>query len=224
MASSAILTLDSGDSVAIGQNVSVQITGNTRQKFRVYVQAPKGFSVTQKKKSGAVRQNREESGTQNQLSVLAEDIIAHLAQTEDSGDWSRTKAQVNELVLQILNRVLLEDQRQHRRQKQLKAVAVKRENGEQIGRKKKAMPDAFQEVAESWLCGKISASQAARDLGISYQTFTRRAKELEAESLEGSEEGRAVEIEGEQDWRREDDSARHHQSAALSYAGTGSTV
>ena len=46
------------------------------------------------------------------------------------------------------------------------------------GPERMSLPDDFSYLAELWQKGKISSRQAALHLGVSYQTFLRRAKEL----------------------------------------------
>ncbi len=47
----------------------------------------------------------------------------------------------------------------------------------QFGRTRIPMPERFQELAEDWRLGRVTAVQAGKELGISRTTFRTRAME-----------------------------------------------
>ena len=105
---------------------------------------------------------------------------------------------IADIVLQILSYVA-QAERENIRQRQAEGIAAARERGgllgreragaaelrEQVrqerggllGRERIELPEDFRDLAELWQEGRISSRNAARELGISYQTFLRRAKE-----------------------------------------------
>lgn len=53
-----------------------------------------------------------------------------------------------------------------------------KERGVQFGRGRIELPEDFPEFVKLWREGAISSRRAAQKLGVSYQTFLRRAKEF----------------------------------------------
>lgn len=84
---------------------------------------------------------------------------------------------ITDIVLQLLSYVA-ETERQNIRQRQAEGIRAARKRGDQLGRKKIAMPPDFAGLARAWQQGEISSRAAAKQLGVSYQTFLRRAKEV----------------------------------------------
>ena len=79
---------------------------------------------------------------------------------------------IADIVLQLLSYVA-QTERENIRQRQAEGIAAARARGlERI-----ELPEDFRDLAELWQEGGISSRNAARELGISYQTFLRRAKE-----------------------------------------------
>ncbi len=83
---------------------------------------------------------------------------------------------IADIVLQLLSYVA-ETERRNIRQRQAEGIAEAKARGVHFGRERIEMPEHFDELATLWGLGKISSRKAAQDLGISYQTFLRRAKE-----------------------------------------------
>ena len=84
---------------------------------------------------------------------------------------------ISDIVLQLLSYVA-ETERQNIRQRQAEGIRAAKMRGEQLGRKQITMPPNFTALASAWSQGEISSRAAAEQLGISYQTFLRRAKEF----------------------------------------------
>lgn len=84
---------------------------------------------------------------------------------------------ISDIVLQLLSYVA-ETERQNIRQRQAEGIRAAKKRGDSLGRKQIIMPPNFATLASAWQQGEISSRAAAEHLGISYQTFLRRAKEF----------------------------------------------
>lgn len=84
---------------------------------------------------------------------------------------------IADIVLQLLSYVA-QTERENIRQRQAEGIAAARSRGVRFGPERIRLPEDFSDLAELWQEGKISSRQAALHLGVSYQTFLRRAKEL----------------------------------------------
>lgn len=83
---------------------------------------------------------------------------------------------ISDLVLQILSYVS-EKERLSIKDRQRQGIESAMERGIKFGRKPKAKPEGFDEVAEKWRRSEISASEAMRLLNISKYAFYKYAKE-----------------------------------------------
>ncbi len=83
---------------------------------------------------------------------------------------------IADIVLQLLSYVA-QTEREFNHQRQAEGIAAARARGVVLGRRKLEMPEKFYDLAEQWEQGGISSRRAAIKLGVSYQTFLRRAKE-----------------------------------------------
>lgn len=84
---------------------------------------------------------------------------------------------IADIVLQLLSYVA-QTERENIRQRQAEGIAAAKERGVQFGRERIELPENFTDLALLWQEGGISSRRAAQELGISYKTFQRRAKEL----------------------------------------------
>lgn len=84
---------------------------------------------------------------------------------------------IADIVLQLLSYVA-QTERENIRQRQAEGIAAAKERGVQFGRERIELPEGFPAFARLWQEGGISSRCAAQKLGISYQTFLRRAKEF----------------------------------------------
>ena len=84
---------------------------------------------------------------------------------------------IADIVLQLLSYVA-QTERENLRQRQAEGIAAAKDRGVQFGRERIELPKDFPDFARQWQKGGISSRRAAKELGISYQTFLRRAKEL----------------------------------------------
>lgn len=104
-----------------------------------------------------------------------------LLDTREGRDLTGTL--VADIVLQLLSYVA-QTEREFLRQRQAEGIAAAKERGVRFGPARIPMPEGFDELAEDWKNGYISATEAGELLGISRKTFTRRA----AERLRDTEE------------------------------------
>ena len=84
---------------------------------------------------------------------------------------------IADIVLQLLSYVA-QTERENIRQRQAEGIAAAKERGVRFGRERLELPENFLLFAQLWQEGGISSRDAARELGVSYQTFLRRAKEV----------------------------------------------
>ena len=104
-----------------------------------------------------------------------------LLDTREGRDLTGTL--VADIVLQLLSYVA-QTEREFLRQRQAEGIAAAKERGVLFGPARIPMPEGFDELAEDWKNGYISATEAGRQLGISRKTFTRRASEWRQEAAE----------------------------------------
>ena len=81
---------------------------------------------------------------------------------------------VADLVLQILSYVA-QTERENIRQRQKEGIAAAKMRGVRFGRPRKAIPENYEQVKTAWTDKKITARMAAKQLGISPDTFLRWA-------------------------------------------------
>lgn len=102
-----------------------------------------------------------------------------LLDTREGRDLTGTL--VADIVLQLLSYVA-QTEREFIRQRQAEGIAAALEKGVHFGPCRMPMPENFEAFAEDWWNGALSATAAARQMGISRDTFLRRAKEWGARS------------------------------------------
>ena len=100
-----------------------------------------------------------------------------LLDTREGRDLTGTL--IADIVLQLLSYVA-QTERENIRQRQAEGIEAAKKRGVQFGRKRMELPEDFPAFARLWQSGSISSRCAARKLGVSYQTFLRRAKEFPA--------------------------------------------
>ena len=84
---------------------------------------------------------------------------------------------IADIVLQLLSYVA-QTERENIRQRQAEGIAAAQAAGVRFGRQRLPLPGGFEAAARQWQEGGISASRAAAELGMSRDTFLRRAREL----------------------------------------------
>ena len=92
----------------------------------------------------------------------------HFLDTGESRDLlSRLVA---EIMLQVLSYVA-QQEREFIRQRQAEGIAAAKQRGVRFGQRAKPIPEEFYDMRQLWASGKISASMAARKLGVARNTF-----------------------------------------------------
>lgn len=104
-----------------------------------------------------------------------------LLDTREGRDLTGTL--IADIVLQLLSYVA-QKERESIRQRQAEGIAAALARGVRFGRKRLDVPEGFELLAEQWADGCVSATQAARKLGMSRDTFLRRAREFRANTPE----------------------------------------
>lgn len=97
-----------------------------------------------------------------------------LLDTREGRDLTGTL--VADIVLQLLSYVA-QTEREFIRQRQAEGIAAALARGVRFGPDRIPMPEGFNELAEDWWNGRVTATDAGRKLGVSRKTFTRRAEE-----------------------------------------------
>lgn len=148
---------------------------------------PKYRKLMRKLKAGDIlviksidRLGRDYQEIQNQWRLLTKerhvDIVVLDMPLLDTRKSSKdlTGTFVADLVLQILSYVA-QTERENTRQRQREGIAAARQRGVQFGRPRKPIPESFPQVREAWEGQRIASREAARQLGISQDTFLRWA-------------------------------------------------
>lgn len=97
-----------------------------------------------------------------------------LLDTREGPDLTGTL--VADIVLQLLSYVA-QTERELIRQRQAEGIAATLKRGVCFGPDRIPMPEGFEQLAEKWWNGHITATEAGKTLGISRKTFTRRTVE-----------------------------------------------
>ena len=103
-------------------------------------------------------------------------VVLDMPLLDTRADRDLTGILVADIVLQILSYVA-QTERDFIRQRQAEGIAAAKAKGIHFGRRRIQMPEPFEELAEEWWYGRISAVQAGKELGISRTTFKQRAEE-----------------------------------------------
>lgn len=103
-------------------------------------------------------------------------VVLDMPLLDTRRDRDLTGVLIADIVLQLLSYVA-QTERDFIRQRQAEGIAAAKERGVRFGRKRLAMPEPFEELAEEWWQGRVTAVQAGRELGISRTTFRHRAEE-----------------------------------------------
>lgn len=120
-----------------------------------------------------VAMRSDDEKLQEQIRRLAQEVLSEISEL----DSSRSKELLGTFVSELFLSVAEQERRQMRRQKQAEGIAAARERGVRFGRQHLPVPDGFEDLARQWENGGISAGSAAAKLGMSRDTFLRRARE-----------------------------------------------
>lgn len=89
---------------------------------------------------------------------------------------------IADIVLQLLSYVA-QTEREFIRQRQSEGIALAKANGVRFGREPMERPPEFEAVYHKWQAGELSARGAARQMGVSHQTFLKWAKQFVPKSI-----------------------------------------
>lgn len=104
-------------------------------------------------------------------------VVLDMPLLDTREDRDLTGILIADIVLQLLSYVA-QKERESIRQRQTEGIAAAQARGVHCGRKRLHLPDGFEGVAAQWENGGVSATAAAAELGMSRDTFLRRAKEF----------------------------------------------
>jgi DNA invertase Pin-like site-specific DNA recombinase len=82
---------------------------------------------------------------------------------------------IEDIVLQLLSYVA-ETERAFIRQRQAEGIAAAKARGVRFGHAPREKPVGFEELAEEWRSGRISAREAGRKIGVPHTTFLHWAR------------------------------------------------
>ena len=83
---------------------------------------------------------------------------------------------IADIVLQLLSYVA-QTEREFIRQRQAEGIAAAKARGVRFGRKPLHPPQAYESVYQAWAKGELSARKAAKELGVTHQTFLKWTKQ-----------------------------------------------
>lgn len=159
---------------------------------------------------------------QDYLRQLAREVVSRISEQ----DPFRSKELLAAFVAELFLSAAEQEQQEVRCQRQKERIAAAKQHGVRFGRQRLALPEGFEAMARLWKEGGISAGNAAVELGMSRDTFLRRAREYCEASPENGQLDRAAALEkgvgqdagktqdAVQRWKR--NPIHHHQSPSLS--------
>jgi len=105
------------------------------------------------------------------------DVARRLVSQIPLDEMCRSKELMDAFLSEMFLAVSKASSKELRRQRQAEGIAAAKERGTKFGCRRIEMPSYFDEVVEAWERGEISRAEAAQNLGISKDTFSRRVKE-----------------------------------------------
>jgi len=119
--------------------------------------------------SASTEGNVSKDSLESKLKGLAEEISTDLAQLDSSQGKELLSGFVSELFLNLAK----QSQQEFRRQKQAEGIAAAKAKGVRFGPARKPLPENFLECYEAWHSGQITMAQAAKNCGITRDSFRR---------------------------------------------------
>jgi DNA invertase Pin-like site-specific DNA recombinase len=104
-------------------------------------------------------------------------VVLDMPLLDTREDRDLTGILIADIVLQLLSYVA-QKERESIRQRQTEGIAAAKARGVHCGRKRIHVPDGFVDIAAQWENRGLSATAAAAKLGMSRDTFLRRAREF----------------------------------------------
>lgn len=106
-------------------------------------------------------------------------VVLDMPLLDTRADRDLTGQLISDMVLQLLSFVA-QRERESILRRQAEGIAAAKARGVHCGRKRIDTPSGFEFYVELWELGSVSATIAAEELGMSRDTFLRRARELPA--------------------------------------------
>ena len=103
-------------------------------------------------------------------------VVLDMPLLDTRRDRDLTGTLIADIVLQLLSYVA-QTERENIRSRQAEGIAAAKQRGVRFGRDRLSLPQGFAGVAQLWREGALSAGRAAGELGMSRDTFLRRARE-----------------------------------------------
>ena len=123
-----------------------------------------------------MRTTGTENARQDYLRQLAEEVTSWLSEQY----LSDSQELLPDFAAELFRSAAEQERREARSRKQTERIAAARKRGVRFGRQRLPVPEGFEDMAQLWEEGGISAGNAAAELGMSRDTFLRRAKEHRA--------------------------------------------
>jgi len=136
---------------------------------KVKKQSQQGIRVDQNPKTAAIVMDGD-----------PHDVARKLVSQIPLDEMCRSKELMDAFLSEMFLAVSKASSKEARRQRQAEGIAAAKERGTKFGCRRIEMPPCFDEVVEAWERGEISRTEAAQNLGISRDTFSRRVKERAA--------------------------------------------
>ena len=110
---------------------------------------------------------------QDYLQQLAKEVLSRISEQYPA----HSKELISDFAAELFRSAAEQEQQKARGQKQIEGIEAAKKRGVRFGRRRLPVPDGFVDLAQLWKSGGISAVNAAAELGMSRDTFLRRAKE-----------------------------------------------
>jgi len=176
------LSVQSGERIAIGDTVAVQVFPESDASFRVAVSAPEETHIVSEQDptiapfpsrnqwqlslKSIAEADRPEC-LQSELQQLARDIAANMPAPDSNECKTLMGVFITELMTCFTERGIQES----RRKRQRKGIDAAKARGVQFGNRSCTLPDNFDETHRAWRAGEITLRTAAATCGMAKSTF-----------------------------------------------------
>lgn len=176
------LSVQSGERIAIGDAVAVQVFPESDASFRVAVSAPEETEVVSEQDPTiapfpqrsqwqltleALSETDQPERLQAELRQLARDIAENMPAPDSNECKNLMGTFITELMTCFTERGIQES----RRKRQRKGIDAAKARGVQFGNRSCTLPDNFDETHRAWRAGEITLRTAAATCGMAKSTF-----------------------------------------------------
>ena len=121
------------------------------------------------------RLGRNYEEIQNQWRIITKEkradmVVIDMPLLDTRRDKNLLGTFISDIVLQLLSYVA-QKEREMIKQRQAEGIEVAKSKGVRFGRPHKERPEEYEKLREEWKNGRISARDAAKQMGISHTTF-----------------------------------------------------